>query len=414
MPSPERREIYPPMPASWMAASVILTVCGDRRFPLRHIGRDGAQGMAGLRGELRVLGGPCLRRRPFFGGPQPLEGCLGQAPQTPGRVLRGLPPCLLPPLLGLMAREGVHIPVGPESLAPEGGLSQRPLHVRPGRYLAFSALTVLSLLLVYYSVKADREWLALGGPPLATHYPWTGLFRSQWRFSPVLPAAYAFILSLVAIDLIMSLDPEWYSTLFPGYYFIASFYSAIVALYLFALVARNRLALAPLPSPPAVPRPGQADIRLLHLHRVSSIRAAPRDMVRQFAGGNAIRDPPGKARAVEALQLGGALPYALHPLLHAPQQEDQDSAGPHDLHHHHDPRGRLDGALPPCGAVHLDGPAGHSLRDARGPDFRGFLRPGVALHHGFSLARSHRARFGPAVPQVSLGGEERLEPLKAR
>jgi hypothetical protein len=105
------------------------------------------------------------------------------------------------------------------------------------------ALTVLSLLLVYYSVKADREWIAKGSPALRTTYPWSGLFLSQWRFSPVLPIAYAFILSLFSIDLIMSLDPRWYSTLFPGYYFIASFYSAIVCLYLFAMVAGDRLGL---------------------------------------------------------------------------------------------------------------------------------------------------------------------------
>ncbi len=55
--------------------------------------------------------------------------------------------------------------------------------------------------------------------------------------------AYGFLLSLFAIDLIMSLDPWWYSTLFPGYYFIASFYSAIIAIYLFALVAQDRLGL---------------------------------------------------------------------------------------------------------------------------------------------------------------------------
>ncbi len=105
------------------------------------------------------------------------------------------------------------------------------------------ALTVLSLLFVYYSVEADRAWLRNGRPRVGTEYPWSGLFRAQWRLSPVLPAAYAFILSLLAIDLIMSLSSEWYSTLFPGYYFIASFYSAVAAIYLFALAAKNRLGI---------------------------------------------------------------------------------------------------------------------------------------------------------------------------
>jgi hypothetical protein len=105
-------------------------------------------------------------------------------------------------------------------------------------------LTVLSLVLVHFSVKADREWLRQGQPPVHPGYPYTGLFGRQWRFSPVLPAAYAFILSLFSIDLIMSLDPEWYSTLFAAYYFTAAFYSAIAALYLLALLARHRLGLS--------------------------------------------------------------------------------------------------------------------------------------------------------------------------
>lgn len=107
------------------------------------------------------------------------------------------------------------------------------------------ALTVLSLVFVYFSVKGDRQWLKNGRPPVHTEYPWLGHFRSQWRLSPVLPAAYALILSLFAVDLIMSLSPEWISTLFPGYYFTAAFYSAIAGIYLFVLLAKDRLGISP-------------------------------------------------------------------------------------------------------------------------------------------------------------------------
>ncbi|MEN6616425.1 MAG: hypothetical protein ABFD12_07695, partial [Syntrophorhabdus sp.] len=115
------------------------------------------------------------------------------------------------------------------------------MFVREGSCLF--ALTVLSLILVYFSVKADKQWLQSGRPVVGTEYPWKGLFRSQWYFSPFLPAAYALILSLFAIDLIMSLSPEWISTLFPGYYFTAAFYSAIAAIYLLVLLAKDRLGI---------------------------------------------------------------------------------------------------------------------------------------------------------------------------
>ena len=57
-------------------------------------------------------------------------------------------------------------------------------------------------------------------------------WRAQRVLSPIIGIAYAFVLSLLAFDLIMSLDPHWYSTLFGAYYFMSSFYLALAALYL--------------------------------------------------------------------------------------------------------------------------------------------------------------------------------------
>ncbi len=243
MPSPEPREIYPPMPTSWKAASVILTCVGIAAF------------LYGISGEMALRAWQVYVVNYVFWAGLAFGAVLFSAVLNLSKAVWGRP------LKRLAESFGAYLPVsfllfwvlwpGKEYIfrwvrnpVPQKAafLNAPFMFARDG--ISILALTVLSLLLVYYSVKADREWLALGGPPIATHYPWTGLFRSQWRFSPVLPAAYAFILSLVAVDLIMSLDPEWYSTLFPGYYFIASFYSAIVALYLFALIAKHRLGLA--------------------------------------------------------------------------------------------------------------------------------------------------------------------------
>lgn len=89
-------------------------------------------------------------------------------------------------------------------------------------------LTLLSGALVFFSVKADREFLTrpTGSEDLSGGKPW----RVQRVLSPIIGILYAFILSLLAFDLIMSLDPHWYSTLFGAYYFMSSFYVSLAAL----------------------------------------------------------------------------------------------------------------------------------------------------------------------------------------
>ena len=47
------------------------------------------------------------------------------------------------------------------------------------------------------------------------------------RLSPVVVIAYAVIMSLIAFDQIMSVDPHWYSTMFGGLYFMTAVYLAM-------------------------------------------------------------------------------------------------------------------------------------------------------------------------------------------
>ena len=103
-------------------------------------------------------------------------------------------------------------------------------------------LTILSSALAYFSVKGDKLWAqSTGNGTLAPSdvESQTPSWRSQRTLSPAIAIAYAFVLSLLAFDLIMSLDPHWYSTLFGGYYFIGSFYCGIVVLYLLALASMD-------------------------------------------------------------------------------------------------------------------------------------------------------------------------------
>jgi len=98
-------------------------------------------------------------------------------------------------------------------------------------------LILLSMALIFYSVKADREFLnrPAGGADPAGGKPW----RAQRVLSPIFGVLYAFVLSLLAFDLIMSLDPHWYSTLFGAYYFMSSFYAALAALVLISHLLRG-------------------------------------------------------------------------------------------------------------------------------------------------------------------------------
>ena len=98
-------------------------------------------------------------------------------------------------------------------------------------------LTLLSMALISCSVKADREFLSRQGGGEA---PEEGKrWRAQRVLSPIFGILYAFILSLLAFDLIMSLDPHWYSTLFGAYYFMSSFYAALAALVLLSHLLRG-------------------------------------------------------------------------------------------------------------------------------------------------------------------------------
>ena len=102
----------------------------------------------------------------------------------------------------------------------EAWLSAGFLFARDG--FGLLVLIGLSLALVYFSVKADRY--EFGDP--ASEKAW----KMQGVLSPIVGVCYAVVLSLIAFDLVMSLDPHWYSTLFGAYFFVGCFYTALAAL----------------------------------------------------------------------------------------------------------------------------------------------------------------------------------------
>jgi hypothetical protein len=92
-------------------------------------------------------------------------------------------------------------------------------------------LTAVSLALIYFSVRSDGS---------ASASEESRDVRMQERLSPVLAILFGLVLSLTGFDLVMSLDPHWYSTLFGAYYFIGSFYTGLAALMFLATLFRRR------------------------------------------------------------------------------------------------------------------------------------------------------------------------------
>jgi hypothetical protein len=94
--------------------------------------------------------------------------------------------------------------------------------------LGFLALATLSLAYVHASIRPDVGQLHETGRPVSPGLArvsgnWRGIDterqvsqRRQARLSPALLIIYCCVLSLEAFDFVMSLDPDWYSTLAGG------------------------------------------------------------------------------------------------------------------------------------------------------------------------------------------------------
>jgi hypothetical protein len=93
--------------------------------------------------------------------------------------------------------------------------------------IAIFLLGIVSVALIFFSVRADSVRCAGDHSKEAGAY-----WKWQQVLSPLMGILYALVLTLVAFDLVMSLDPHWYSTLFGGYFFVGSFYTALAALAL--------------------------------------------------------------------------------------------------------------------------------------------------------------------------------------
>lgn len=131
----------------------------------------------------------------------------------------------------------------------------RFIFVRGG--LGIALMTVLSLLFVYYSLRPEVGWgRARRLSPRSRLFDW---ITEGWegdrieqtrcqRGTDVLAAgvllAYPLTYTFMAFDLIMALDPFWYSSLFGGYYFISSFYLGLAGIGVVSVLIHRQLGAA--------------------------------------------------------------------------------------------------------------------------------------------------------------------------
>lgn len=114
-----------------------------------------------------------------------------------------------------------------------------------------------SLAVLYYSIRPDlgTNGLENGKSPPGVFYRllthgWLGMQAERERgkrglaiLAPILLVTYAAVFSLVGIDLVMSLDPEWYSALFGAYFFISNIYLGLAVIAILAVLAGKLLKL---------------------------------------------------------------------------------------------------------------------------------------------------------------------------
>lgn len=117
-------------------------------------------------------------------------------------------------------------------------------------------LALLGMYIIYLSLRVDfgSRKEEGGGPEGALQrfltHGWKGgsvearaARRRLVVLSPVYAIAFALVLTVIGVDLIMSLKAEWTSTLIGAYYFVGCFYTSLAALLLAVIWARRTYGL---------------------------------------------------------------------------------------------------------------------------------------------------------------------------
>lgn len=155
--------------------------------------------------------------------------------------------------------EGGPVNLNPESVAVL--FAAKPMWLSPGTFIARQVLgvgflVVLDLIYLRTSLRPD---LLLAKIRLGDRAPaWWNMIiggatdvakereasdKLQATLGVLLGVTYAFVMSMVAFDLIMSLAPLWYSNMFGGWFFASSFWLAMQSIGVFTLIGLDWLGL---------------------------------------------------------------------------------------------------------------------------------------------------------------------------
>ena len=98
------------------------------------------------------------------------------------------------------------------------------------------ALAFAAVLFTFHSVKSDLEYMkeVPGAPDRQS---------SQATLAVAYVILYAFVMTLVAFDMMMSLSSRWFSTLFGAYYFVVSFYAGLGFLAVLSTFAVKKMGM---------------------------------------------------------------------------------------------------------------------------------------------------------------------------
>lgn len=114
----------------------------------------------------------------------------------------------------------------------------------------------LSYKFIYNSVRPDlgvineKKYFPLSSLAQGFIKNWRGskeeiekCHTANYKLGPVLILAYTLVFTLLAFDLIMSITPHWYSTLFGAYFFMSNIYLGLASIILVVVFLKDRIGL---------------------------------------------------------------------------------------------------------------------------------------------------------------------------
>jgi len=285
--------------------------------------------------------------------------------------------------------------------------------------LGLLALTILGWRLVWADMKPDMyafQRTAAEGRRLR-YERWSGAYdatsataaaqeRRIHRLAPAYAVLYAYVLTLVAFDGIMALQPHWFSNLLGGWIFMGAFLGAHMLLALLMIYGAKHLGVADLVSPKQRHDLGKLcfGFTVFWTYLMGSVFG---DLVRKPAGGDRLCLCPALG-PLAADWRGGGLGNVHHSVLRTAGCQTEEGPGEPGILCHCESGGPLAGAVPAgdalgeraAGSLPRPAGAGSDLPVSRSvPAHLRLVRP--ELSHAFPP--SGRDYAGPGAGPRSYG-----------